>query len=115
MSGDSESYAGYAQALRWGTVPTSERTLGYPLLIALCEYVGRKLDLALVGSGRVYAVTLGLQAAFGIAALLGAVIPLRPLRLAHYYAVVEGSILVGLWDRLRSGTAVTWERAEGTR
>jgi cellulose synthase/poly-beta-1,6-N-acetylglucosamine synthase-like glycosyltransferase len=72
-------------------------------------------NLALVGSGRVYAVTLGIQAAFGIAALLGTVIPLRPLRLAHYYAVVEGSILVGLWDRLRSGTAVTWERAEGTR
>ena len=72
-------------------------------------------NLALVGSGRVYAVTLGIQAAFGIAAVLGAVIPLRPLRLAHYYAVVEGSILVGLWDRLRSGTAVTWERAEGAR
>src|SRR5918994_1549157 len=48
-------------------------------------------------------------------ALLGALIPLRPLRLASYYAMVEGSILAGLWDRLRSRTAVTWEKPEGTR
>jgi cellulose synthase/poly-beta-1,6-N-acetylglucosamine synthase-like glycosyltransferase len=72
-------------------------------------------NLALLGKGSVYAVTLGIQAAFGIAAVLGAVIPLRPLRVAHYYALVEGSILLGLWDRLRSGTAVTWETVEGTR
>jgi hypothetical protein len=55
MSGDSESYAGFAHALSWGTVPTSERTLGYPLLIALCEYVGRKLHL------RTYTVTIAVQ------------------------------------------------------
>jgi cellulose synthase/poly-beta-1,6-N-acetylglucosamine synthase-like glycosyltransferase len=72
-------------------------------------------NIALLGQGRVYAVTLAGQAAFLLAAALGAVIPLRPLRLAHYYVVVEGSILLGLWDRLRSGTAVTWERVEGTR
>jgi cellulose synthase/poly-beta-1,6-N-acetylglucosamine synthase-like glycosyltransferase len=72
-------------------------------------------NIALLGHGDVYTVTLGIQAAFAIAAVLGAVLPLRPLRLAHYYAVVEGAILLGLWDRLRSGTAVTWERPEGTR
>jgi hypothetical protein len=37
------------------------------------------------------------------------------LRLAWYYAVVEGSIIAGLWDRLRSRRAVTWEKVEGTR
>jgi cellulose synthase/poly-beta-1,6-N-acetylglucosamine synthase-like glycosyltransferase len=72
-------------------------------------------NLALLGHGAIYTVTLAIQAAAILAAVLGAVIPLRPLRLAHYYAMVEGSILAGLWDRLRSGTAVTWEKVEGTR
>jgi cellulose synthase/poly-beta-1,6-N-acetylglucosamine synthase-like glycosyltransferase len=72
-------------------------------------------NTALLGAGAVYTVTLALQAAFLLAALLGSVIPLRPLRLAWYYAVVEGSIIAGLWDRLRSRRAVTWEKVEGTR
>jgi cellulose synthase/poly-beta-1,6-N-acetylglucosamine synthase-like glycosyltransferase len=72
-------------------------------------------NIALLGEGAVYTVTLALQAAFVLAALLGSVIPLRPLRLAWYYAVVEGSIIAGLWDRLRSRRAVTWEKVEGTR
>jgi cellulose synthase/poly-beta-1,6-N-acetylglucosamine synthase-like glycosyltransferase len=72
-------------------------------------------NIALLGKGAVYTVTLALQAAFLLAALLGSVIPLRPLRLAWYYAVVEGSIIAGLWDRLRSRRAVTWEKVEGTR
>jgi cellulose synthase/poly-beta-1,6-N-acetylglucosamine synthase-like glycosyltransferase len=72
-------------------------------------------NLALLGHGAIYTVTLAIQAAAIVAAAFGAVIPLRPLRLAHYYAMVEGSILAGLWDRMRSGTAVTWEKVEGTR
>jgi cellulose synthase/poly-beta-1,6-N-acetylglucosamine synthase-like glycosyltransferase len=72
-------------------------------------------NLALLGHGAIYTVTLAIQAAAIVVAALGAVIPIRPLRLAHYYAMVEGSILAGLWDRLRSGTAVTWEKVEGTR
>jgi cellulose synthase/poly-beta-1,6-N-acetylglucosamine synthase-like glycosyltransferase len=72
-------------------------------------------NVALLGEGAVYTVTLALQAAFLLAALLGSVIPLRPLRLAWYYVVVEGSIIAGLWDRLRSRRAVTWEKVEGTR
>jgi cellulose synthase/poly-beta-1,6-N-acetylglucosamine synthase-like glycosyltransferase len=72
-------------------------------------------NIALLGEGAVYTVTLALQATFLLAALLGSVIPLRPLRLACYYAVVEGSIIAGLWDRLRSRRAVTWEKVEGTR
>jgi cellulose synthase/poly-beta-1,6-N-acetylglucosamine synthase-like glycosyltransferase len=72
-------------------------------------------NLALLGHGAIYTVTMAIQAAAILAAALGAVIPIRPLRLAYYYAMVEGSILAGLWDRLRSGTAVTWEKVEGTR
>ena len=72
-------------------------------------------NLALLGHGAVYTVTLAVQIAFVLAAVLGAVVPLRPLRLASYYAMVEGSVLAGLWDRLRGGTALTWEKVEGTR
>jgi hypothetical protein len=72
-------------------------------------------NLALLGHGTIYAVTLGIQAAALVAAALGAVIPIRPLRLARYYAMVEASIVAGLWDRLRSRTAVTWDKVEGTR
>jgi cellulose synthase/poly-beta-1,6-N-acetylglucosamine synthase-like glycosyltransferase len=72
-------------------------------------------NIALLGEGAVYTVTLALQAASLLAALLGSVIALRPLRLAWYYAVVEGSIIAGLWDRLRSRRAMTWEKVEGTR
>src|SRR4029453_13281780 len=72
-------------------------------------------NVALLGEGTVYAMTLAIQLAALAAAALGALIPLRPLRLASYYAMVEGSILAGLWDRLRSRTAVTWEKPGGTR
>ena len=72
-------------------------------------------NLALLGEGAVYALTLGIQVAFAVGAALGAFMPVRPFRVAHYYAMVEASILVGLWDRLRSRTAVTWEKVEGTR
>jgi cellulose synthase/poly-beta-1,6-N-acetylglucosamine synthase-like glycosyltransferase len=72
-------------------------------------------NVALLGEGTVYAVTLAIQLAVLAAAALGALVPLRPLRVATYYAMVEGSILAGLWDRLRSRTAVTWEKPEGTR
>jgi cellulose synthase/poly-beta-1,6-N-acetylglucosamine synthase-like glycosyltransferase len=72
-------------------------------------------NIALLGRGAVYAVALAIQLVVLAAAALGALIPIRPLRLASYYAMVEASILVGLWDRLRSRTAVTWEQPEGTR
>jgi cellulose synthase/poly-beta-1,6-N-acetylglucosamine synthase-like glycosyltransferase len=72
-------------------------------------------NVALLGEGAVYAVTLAIQLAVLAAAALGTLVPLRPLRVATYYAMVEGSILAGLWDRLRSRTAVTWEKPEGTR
>jgi cellulose synthase/poly-beta-1,6-N-acetylglucosamine synthase-like glycosyltransferase len=72
-------------------------------------------NLALLGHGAVYTVTLAVQVAFVLAAALGSLIPLRALRLANYYTMVEGSVLAGLWDRLRGGTALTWEKVEGTR
>ncbi len=72
-------------------------------------------NIALLGHGSVYTVTLGLQAALLVAAALGPVVPLRPFRLAYYYVTVTASIAVGLWDRIRGRIPRAWEKAEGTR
>ena len=91
----------------------SHRMLRYasPLL----HLVALGANLALLGQGTVYAVTLGLQAGLLAAAALGAVLPLRPLRIARYYVAVTASSAAGLWDYLRHGVPQTWEKAEGTR
>jgi glycosyltransferase involved in cell wall biosynthesis len=72
-------------------------------------------NIALLGEGTVYTITLAAQLALLLAAALAVVVPWRPLRLAQYYVLVTGSILGGLWDWLRTGTAAGWEKAEGTR
>ena len=72
-------------------------------------------NVALLGEGKVYAITLGLQVALLVAAALGRVIPVWPLRIASYYVSVTASIAAGLIDRIRSGPATTWEPVEGTR
>ena len=72
-------------------------------------------NVALLGEGHVYAVTLAAQLALLAAAALGRVIPAWPLRIASYYVSVTASIAAGLIDRIRSGPATTWEPVEGTR
>jgi cellulose synthase/poly-beta-1,6-N-acetylglucosamine synthase-like glycosyltransferase len=91
----------------------SHRALRYasPFL----HLVALATNVALLGHGAVYAVTLGLQAALLVAAALGPVLPLRPFRLAYYYVTVTASIAVGLWDRIRGRIPRAWEQAEGTR
>ena len=91
----------------------SHRALRYasPLL----HLIALATNLALVGEGIVYQLTLAFQATFLLAAALGPVVPLRPLRLAYYYVVVTASIAVGLWDRLRGRIPRAWEKVEGTR
>jgi cellulose synthase/poly-beta-1,6-N-acetylglucosamine synthase-like glycosyltransferase len=113
-------------ARAWGTVlrggMLSPR--GYPPLFAfelashrVLRYASPFLHLvalgtnaALIGHGAVYAVTLGIQIAFLFAALLGALLPLRPLRLAYYYVLVTGSIAVGFVDWARGGAPLVWEK-----
>ena|SRR5215207_204241 len=74
------------------------------------------LNLALLGEGTVYRVTLAAQLALLAAAALGRFVPLRPLRLAYYYLTVTASIAAGFWDRLRaSRVPIGWEKVEGTR
>ena len=91
----------------------SHRVLRYatPLL----HLIALGTNIALIGQGTVYGVTLAIQAAFLVCAGLGAVVPARPFRLAYYYLTVTASIAVGLWDRIRGRVPRAWEQAEGTR
>ena len=92
----------------------SHRLLRY--LTPWLHLVVLALNLALLGEGTLYWITLGAQLALLAAAALGRVLPVRPLRVAYYYVTVTASIAVGLWDRLRAGRVpIGWEKVEGTR
>lgn len=91
----------------------SHRVLRY--LTPLLHLVVLGANVALLGEGRVYAVTLAAQLALLAAAALGPLVAVRPFRLAYYYVLVTASLAAGLWDWLRRGTPAGWEKAEGTR
>ncbi|MGZ8666889.1 MAG: glycosyltransferase [Solirubrobacterales bacterium] len=97
----------------YGFQIASHRILRYatPLLHVLALAT----NVALLGHGAIYAVTLALQVALIAAALLAPLLPLAPLRICRYYVMVTASIALGLWDRLRGGPPGAWEKAEGTR
>jgi cellulose synthase/poly-beta-1,6-N-acetylglucosamine synthase-like glycosyltransferase len=65
-------------------------------------------NIALLGQGTVYAVTLGLQLGLLLAALVG-------VGIARYYVLVTWATVVALWNYVRRGVPTTWEPAEGTR
>jgi cellulose synthase/poly-beta-1,6-N-acetylglucosamine synthase-like glycosyltransferase len=87
----------------------SHRILRY--VTPFLHVVALGANIALLGHGSVYTVTLALQAALLVAALL----PARPFRMARYYVLVTAAPALGLWDWLRTGTPAGWEKAEGTR
>ncbi|MGH2984113.1 MAG: glycosyltransferase family 2 protein [Solirubrobacterales bacterium] len=112
--------------LRWGMLDPRGYGLGYAFEIAshrLLRYltpwlhlVALGANLALLGRGGLYTVTLVLQLGLLAAAALGRYLPLLPLRVAYYYVTVTASIAAGLWDRLRAGAVpIGWEKVEGTR
>jgi cellulose synthase/poly-beta-1,6-N-acetylglucosamine synthase-like glycosyltransferase len=72
-------------------------------------------NVALLGSGWVYTATLAAQLGLLAAAALAPVFPVAPLRIARYYVGVTAASALGLWDYLRRGVPVTWEKAAGTR
>ena len=72
-------------------------------------------NVALLGHGWVYTVTLGIQLAVLLAALLAGLVPARPFLIARYYVLTTASLAAGLWDWLAHGTHAGWEPAEGTR
>ena len=112
--------------LKWGMLDPRGYGLGYAFEISshrLLRYltpwlhlVALGANLALLGDGWVYTVTLVLQLGLLAAAALGRFLPLLPFRVAYYYVTVTASIAAGLWDRLRAGgVPIGWEKIEGTR
>jgi len=91
----------------------SHRLLRY--LSPLLHVVLLLANLALLGEGWFYWLTLLLQLALLGAALAAPALPAAPLRFARYYVLSTASIAAGLWDRWRHGASGRWEKAEGTR
>jgi cellulose synthase/poly-beta-1,6-N-acetylglucosamine synthase-like glycosyltransferase len=93
----------------------SHRLLRYctPALHALA--LAANVALFLMGADPLYAVTLDLQLALLLAAVLAGPLPARPLLIARYYVLSTISPAAGLWDWLRHGTTASWDAAEGTR
>jgi cellulose synthase/poly-beta-1,6-N-acetylglucosamine synthase-like glycosyltransferase len=91
----------------------SHRALRYasPLL----HLLALGTNIALLGEGAIYWVTLGAQLALLLAAALAPILPVAPLRIARYYLAVTAASAAGLWDFLTRGVPVTWEKATGTR
>ena len=91
----------------------SHRLLRYatPML----HLVALAANLALLGEGTLYVLTLAAQLALLVAALLARALPLRPLLIARYYVAVTAASAVGLWDLLRRGVPRAWGSVEGTR
>jgi glycosyltransferase involved in cell wall biosynthesis len=65
-------------------------------------------NIALIGQGTLYAVTLGLQLGLLAAAAVG-------VGIARYYVLVTWATVVALWNYLRRGVPSIWDAAEGTR
>jgi cellulose synthase/poly-beta-1,6-N-acetylglucosamine synthase-like glycosyltransferase len=113
--------------LRGGMLSPRGYTPGYALMIfshRLLRYSSPGLhvlallaNVALVaaGTGTLYVVTLALQLALLLAALLAGVVRAKPFLIARYYVLTTASPAVGLWDWLRHGTDAWWDAAEGTR
>ena len=91
----------------------SHRILRY--LTPFLHVIALIANVALLGQGWVYAVTLAIQVAVLLAAALAGVVPARLLLIARYYVLTTASLAAGLWDWLVHGTAAGWEPAEGTR
>ena len=84
----------------------SHRHLRY--LSGVLHLIALATNVALLGHGTVYAVTLGLQLGLVLAAAVG-------VGVARYYVLVTWATVVALVNYLRRGVPSTWEVAEGTR
>jgi cellulose synthase/poly-beta-1,6-N-acetylglucosamine synthase-like glycosyltransferase len=91
----------------------SHRLLRY--LTPALHLIALLTNLALFGQGLIYEVTMIIQLAVILAAIIGRWTSLLPFRICRYYVMTTISIALGLWDRWRNGPAGYWEKAEGTR
>jgi cellulose synthase/poly-beta-1,6-N-acetylglucosamine synthase-like glycosyltransferase len=113
--------------LRGGMLSPRGYTPGYALMIfshRLLRYcspglhllaLAANVALVVASAGPLYEITLVLQLALLLGALLAGALPARPLLIARYYVLTTASPAAGLWDWLRHGTSASWEAAEGTR
>jgi glycosyltransferase involved in cell wall biosynthesis len=113
--------------LRGGMLAPGGYPLGYALMIfshRVLRYctpalhvlaLAANIALLAAGAGVLYDLTLALQLALLLAALLAGAYPSRPFLIARYYVLTTASPAAGLWDWLRHGTAPWWDAAEGTR
>ena len=91
----------------------SHRILRY--LVPFLHIVAVAANIALLGQGWLYVVTLVLQLALFAGALLAPLVPVRLLLVARYYVVTNWALAAGLWDWLRGERSPVWETVEGTR
>jgi cellulose synthase/poly-beta-1,6-N-acetylglucosamine synthase-like glycosyltransferase len=91
----------------------SHRILRY--LVPFLHIVALAANIALLGQGWLYIVTLVLQLALLAGALLAPLVPARLLLVARYYVVTNWALAAGLWDWLRGERSPIWETVEGTR
>ena len=102
---------GYGPAYAFEIV--SHRALRY--VSPILHVVALGTNLALLGQGSLYVVTLAAQLALLAAAALAPLVPLRVFQIPRYYVAVTAASAAGLWDYVRRGVPRTWEKAEGTR
>jgi cellulose synthase/poly-beta-1,6-N-acetylglucosamine synthase-like glycosyltransferase len=91
----------------------SHRILRY--LVPFLHILALALNIALLGQGWLYIVTLVLQLALLSGAALAPLAPARLLLVARYYVVTNWALAAGLWDWLRGERSPVWETVEGTR
>ncbi|MGH2836088.1 MAG: glycosyltransferase [Solirubrobacteraceae bacterium] len=91
----------------------SHRILRY--LVPFLHLLALAANLALLGHGVVYIVTLAAQLALYAGAGFASVLPARLLLVARYYVVTNWALAAGLWDWLRGERSPVWETVEGTR
>jgi len=91
----------------------SHRLLRY--LSPALHLIALVTNVALLGHGWFYGLTMALQLLLIAGAILARWVPILPFRIARYYVEVTLSIALGLWDRWRQGPPAAWEKAEGTR
>ena len=102
-----------ATARSYALMIFSHRILRY--LVPFLHVLALAANIALIGHGWVYVVTLVLQLALLLGAALAPLAPARPLLVARYYVVTNWALAAGLWDWLRGERSPVWETVEGTR
>ncbi len=130
-----ESAEEYKRKLRmlpwnWAFLATGKPLRGVPAIYALEIFSHRHLrygsgllhvvllatNVALVGQGLVYQVALALQALWLLLALLGRFrLRVPGAAIAYYYFLMMTATVASLFQYLRRGPSLTWEKAAGTR